>query len=110
MNVSSVDSKIASLEKRLSEATLEDEKSFNYSKYLSTPLIIGACTPLVLIGILAAIKPKFVLKKEDDKEILDYKKLIQWALIVSILVWIGLYCYSYSKGSVKSLGACSCGV
>lgn len=104
----SLDRKIENLEKKIKEAEIGDEIGLDYTKYLNAPIIIGAATPLVLAGILAAVKPKFILKKDDDKDILDYKKLIQWTLIVSIIVWIGLYFYSYNQGSFRSLGACSC--
>lgn len=104
----SLDRKIENLEKKIKDYESEGESGLDYSKYLNVPLIIGAATPLLLAGILALAKPKFVMRKENDKDVLDYKKLIQWTLVVSIIVWIGLYFYSYSQGSFKSLGSCPC--
>ena len=73
------------------------------SSCFTIPLVAGIATPFVLALVLWGAKPKFVTKKIGDKTALDVKKLLQWTIIMSLIIWIGLYLYTYCQESGTSL-------
>lgn len=68
----------------------------------SIPLAIGVATPFALAVVLWLIKPRFVTKKVQDKPVIDSKKLLQWTIIMTLIIWIALYLYTYCQESGTS--------
>lgn len=94
-------------EEKLDALTLEVDKATaaegGKSKCFSIPLIAGIATPFILAGVLWTAKPGFVTKKINDKPVVDFKKLLQWTIVMSIIIWLALYLYTYCQDSGTSL-------
>ena len=66
-------------------------------------LITGAAVPIVVGVVFCLIKPKFIMKKEGETTSINMKKLLQWTLIITLILWVALYIYSYYKTSIMCL-------
>ena len=97
---SSFDEKIADLEKEVDKFSKETGVSTTCG---NATLIVGGVTPFAIAILFYVVKPRFVLKKEGEKSVIDAKKVAQWTLLLSLIVWVGLYLYSYYGGSMGSL-------
>ena len=91
------------LDKLSEEVEIASKELGESSSCFSIPLIAGIATPFILALALWGAKPKFVTKKSGDKTLIDTKKLLQWTIIMSLVIWIGLYLYTYCQDSGTSL-------
>lgn len=68
-----------------------------------TMLIAAAVFPLIIFGILFFWQPSIVQRKEGSKNVRDNKKVFYWTLGLTVLVWAGMYGYSYWAGHRVSM-------
>lgn len=62
-------------------------------------LIISGVLPVFVFLILFFLSPGFVQTEDDEGQyVRSTKKVFYWTLIFSVLLWIGLYLYSWCKG------------
>lgn len=98
-------SKIKSLQQMSGEASKNIDKK---EKCFPTLLAIGVIAPFVIWAAFHFIKPSFVQKQADDGSyVRDTKKVFTWTFIVSIVLWICLYLWTYCKGYDKAAFLCS---
>lgn len=58
---------------------------------------IGAITPLVVWLILYFIQPRFIHTRKDVGYVQDNWKLLKWTAIISVLLWIVFYLFTFCK-------------
>ncbi len=66
--------------------------------------VVGGCVPYLLViaiafpffmwAVLYFGKPGFVQRKEGSKMVRDGKKVFMWVVILTLVVWAGLYGYN----------------
>lgn len=84
--------------------TLTDEgerKIKSKEQVISTSVMIGAAIPLLVLLILYFGQPKFVTKKEGDKQIRDGKKIFYFTVGITILIWVVMYAWNYYNSKDK---------
>lgn len=67
-------------------------------KCIPTMLIAGVAAPFVVGLVLYFVQPSFVQKKEGGKYIRDKKKILMWTTIVTFVLWIAMYLFTYCSG------------
>lgn len=87
--------KVEELQRKLDSATKSVKESESCFPML---MIVGIVTPFILLLLLFFLQPSFVQKKESNKYVRDGKKIFYWSLGLTIIVWLGLYLYSYCIG------------
>jgi heme/copper-type cytochrome/quinol oxidase subunit 2 len=95
------DDKIEELKKQVD--SLSSSKKGPSFSCGTTSLIVGGIVPFVVVGLFYIIKPKFLMKQETTPPTVNTKKLVQWALVITVMLWIALYIYSFYGDSLSSL-------
>ena len=67
-------------------------------KCLPTMAIAAAAAPLLLFLIIFFLSPSFVQRKEGSKYIRCLKKVFMWTIILTLMVWAGMYLFTYCQG------------
>lgn len=107
-NNTSFEEQISKLEKEVANIS-DGGSSFSASLTKGNILIIcGALTPFIIAILLYSIRPKFVLQQvtpttPGSKPPINHKKVWQWALGISIVIWICMFVYSFYGSSIGSL-------
>ena len=78
-------------------------KGGNWMKCMSVTLMAGIATPFILALVLYFLKPGFVQKKKGSTTVRDSKKLIQWTVVFTVVIWISLYLYTYCTSAGGSV-------
>lgn len=100
----SLSSKIDQLTK-MTKSTSENIKG--KEKCFPTLLIVGIITPIIIWMLFYFIRPSFVQKKNTDGTYTrDNKKVLLWTFIISVVVWVCLYLWTYCKGYDKNAFTC----
>lgn len=85
---------MSSFEEKINELQAEVDRldlQFVSDDKTKTYLFIGAiATPFVLSGLLYLTNPKFIKTNGES----DRKKIVKWAAIASLVIWLGLYLYA----------------
>lgn len=92
--------KVDELQEQLNKAS---KSVSSKDKCIPGTFIIGAIAPIIIGTTLYFTQPSFVQKKEGTKYVKNNSKVICWTMVVTILIWISLYLFSYFKGS-ENLG------
>lgn len=87
---SSIEERINVLQEEINKA----ERSLDKKK-ISTPVIIAIAVPFVVAVLLLILAPSFVKRKEGGKYVRCGKKIFQWTIIFTVILWLGLYLYMY---------------
>lgn len=63
------------------------------------PLLVavGAVTPLLVWLVLYFIQPRFIQTRKDVGYVQDNWKLLKWTAIITILIWIVFYLFTFCK-------------
>jgi hypothetical protein len=101
---SSFKERVEGLEKKLQEATQGVSKQ---DSCFPTLMVIGIAIPFVLLLLLFFLQPSFVQKKEGTKYVRDGKKVFYWSLGITLVMWVGLYLYSYCLGFNNAAMVCA---
>ena len=82
------------------EKHLEKERMSIVSKETCFPtmLILGVLAPIIIWVILFFIQPRFVQDKEGNRQVRSNTKVFYWTVIFTLLVWIGMYLWTWCKG------------
>lgn len=82
------------------ESSLEKERKGITSKESCFPtmLILGILTPIIIWVILYFVSPKFVQDKEGNRQVRSNTKVFYWTVIFTLLIWIGMYLWTWCKG------------
>lgn len=86
--------KIARLRGELGKA----EELLGSEKCIPTISIAAAAAPVLIFLMLFFLSPSFVQRKEGTKYTRCLKRVFMWTVILSILVWTGMYLFSYCAG------------
>jgi len=96
MSLSSTDfhEKVEQLQEELSKAqtSLTAEK-----KCIPVNMIAAGATPFLICTVLFFLSPKFVKVRDGDKYNRSMKKVLTWTILLSILVWVCIYLFTYYK-------------
>lgn len=90
--------------------SLVDQTGQNIStkKCFPTLLAVGIVIPFVIWVLFYLIKPSFVQKKSEDGTYQrDTKKVFLWTFIVTLVLWVCLYLWTYCEGYDKFATLCS---
>lgn len=81
---------------KLQSLTEEGERKIK-TKETAIPMsvMIGAAVPFIILIILYVLQPKFVTKKEGDKQVRDGTKIFYWTLGLTIVIWGAMYGWVY---------------
>lgn len=100
-------SKNASFEDRIVELEKQLESGGKKMKAADscypTLMIAGVIAPFLIMIILFFLQPSFVQRKEGEKYVRDGRRVFYWAVALTLLVWMGMYLYSYCTGYDASL-------
>ncbi len=97
---------IEKVDKLQSQLDASNAKVANKEKCVPIMLIIGVIVPLLIFLLLYFLQPSFVQKKEGTKYIRNNTKLFYWTLLITVVLWIAMYLFSYCKGYKKSAMLC----
>lgn len=73
----------------------EEIDGYSSSQDSKKPLIIAIGTPIIIFLLLIIFKPSIVTKKSGNKYVRCGKKIFQWTLIFTVIIWILIYLYMY---------------
>jgi|688.fasta_scaffold26078_2 heme/copper-type cytochrome/quinol oxidase subunit 2 len=100
---------MSSTSERLS-SVLQDTKASvdGKEKCFPTLLAVGIVIPIVIWILFYFIKPSFVQKKTDSGTYQrDMKKVFLWTFIITLILWVCLYLWTYCDGYDKFAVLCS---
>ena len=60
--------------------------------------IAAAVAPVLIFLVLFFLSPSFVQRKEGNKYVRDLGKVFMWVVILTLVVWGGMYLFSYCAG------------
>lgn len=97
---SSFKDKVAQLERETQESS---RKMSSKESCFPTLMIVGIAAPFLLLILLFFLQPSFVQRQENDgagnvKYVRDGRKVFYWSLALTLLLWLGLYLYTYCSG------------
>nr|QBK86338.1 MAG: membrane protein [Marseillevirus LCMAC102] len=94
------------IDKLQAHVEVSNAKAANKEKCVPIMLIVGIIVPLLIFLLLYFLQPSFVQKKEGTKYIRNNTKLFYWTLLITVVLWIAMYLFSYCKGYEKSAMLC----
>lgn len=65
---------------------------------LSVTTVVGFFIPFILLLLLYLVQPSFVQKKEGNKYVRSGGKVALWTIILTAVVWLGMYLFTFCKG------------
>lgn len=74
---------------------------------LPTMLIAGIIAPIIIWLVLYFIQPRFVQTKEGNKYTRSNTKVFYWAALITVLVWVGMYLWTWCQGYANISMLCS---
>jgi hypothetical protein len=86
--------KVEQLQQELKKAqtTLRSEKC------ISVTMIAAGVVPVLVFLVLFFLSPKFVQVRNGNEYTRSLKKVFTWTALMSILLWIGIYLFTYCNG------------
>lgn len=91
-------SKVATFREKV--ASLEQQvKKFEGEKCIPTMAIAAAVIPLLIFLVLFFLQPGFVQRTEGNKSVRSVQKVFIYTLVISLIAWALMYCYSFFTGS-----------
>ena len=92
--MSNLQTRVDELKSELSEVENNNRGSTEWMRCMSMSLVAGIAAPFIIALVLYFLNPKFVQKK-GKKAVRDSKKVIQWTVVFTVVIWIALYLYTY---------------
>lgn len=96
--------RVAGLQK---EITAVAGKAAGKEKCIPTMLIAGIVAPILVWVLLFFLQPSFVQKKEGVKYVRDNTKVFYWTVLVTVVIWIAMYLFTYCQGYEGAAMLCS---
>ncbi len=62
-------------------------------------IIIGAVAPVLVWLVLYFLQPSFVQKKEGDVYVRNNTKVFYWTVLITLIIWVAMYLFSFCSGS-----------
>ena len=91
----------------LQDITAEGERKIGAKeRCVPTMAIAGAVIPLLAFLFFFFLQPGVVQKKEGNKFVRDGKKVFYWTIGVTLVLWVGMYIFTYCRGYQKSSMFC----
>lgn len=87
--------KVAKLEQSIDQASQSVKSK---ERCFPTFVVAGAVFPLILAAVLFFWQPPIVQVKENGKMVRSNKKLFYWTLGITLVVWAGMYGYTWWSG------------
>jgi hypothetical protein len=70
-------------------------------------LIAAIATPIVVWALFFFINPSFVQRKDaDGKYVRCGKKIAMWTAIVTLILWVAMYMFTYCQGYDSASAFC----
>ena len=82
-------------------------KIMKKEKCLPMMLIAGIIAPVIIWLALYFIQPNFVQTKEGDAHTRSNKKVFYWSALITVLIWVGMYLWSWCQGYANISMLCS---
>jgi hypothetical protein len=92
----SLEEKAKALEQEI--ANLDKDVS-SKEKCVSILILIAIAVPLVVWLFLYWLKPWFVIREENKGRVINKGKMLMWIVLISAVLWVGLYIFYCSTGS-----------
>ena len=67
-------------------------------KCIPTMAIAAAVAPVLIFLVLFFLSPSFVQRKEGSKYVRCLKKVFMWTVILTLVIWGGMYLFTYCQG------------
>lgn len=96
--------KVSNLQRQISAAS---EKAAGKEKCIPTMLIAGIVAPILVWVLLYFLQPSFVQKKEGTKYVRDNTKVFYWTVLVTVVIWVAMYLFTYCQGYDSAAMLCS---
>lgn len=96
--------KVAELQEQISSVS---EKATGKEKCVPTMLIAGIVAPILVWILLYFLQPSFVQKKEGTKYVRDSTKVFYWTVLITVIIWVAMYLFSYCQGYQSAAMLCS---
>lgn len=72
-----------------------------------TLMVAGIATPFLLLIILFFLQPSFVQRHDGEKYVRDGRKIFYWTIAMTLILWLGMYLYTYCVGANLAGMLCS---
>lgn len=83
----------------LEQATADSARKVSSKEWcFPTLMIAGIAAPFLLLILLFFLQPSFVQRQEGDKYVRDGRKIFYWTVAITVILWLGMYLYSYCNG------------
>ena len=102
--MSQFETKIRELQKSISKGK---SKIARKERCIPTMLIAGIAAPILAWLLLYFIQPRFVQEKEGAKSIRSNTKVFYWTVLFTVLIWVGMYLWTWCQGFDKIAMLCS---
>jgi hypothetical protein len=96
--------RVAELQQKLDEAT---KTVASKESCFPTLMVVGIAVPFVMLILLFFLQPSFVQKKEGNKHVRDGKKIFYWTVATTLILWLGLYLYTWCMGYTNASMVCT---
>lgn len=70
---------------------------------VSIMTIVAIIVPIIILLMLFFIQPSFVQKKDGRKYVRSGWKTTLWTIILTAVVWLGMYLFTFCKGYAKNM-------
>jgi hypothetical protein len=93
---------------QLEKATAENSKKVSSKDWcFPTLMVAGIAAPFLLLILLFFLQPSFVQRKEGDKYVRDGRKVFYWTIAMTLILWLGMYLYTFCSGFQYSSMLCA---
>lgn len=96
--------KVSDLQSHVSAASA---KVADKEKCFPTMLIAGIVAPILVTVLLYFLQPSFVQKKEGTKYVRNGPKVFYWTVLITVVIWIAMYLFTYCSGYSGAAMLCS---
>ena len=90
-------------EKTLNELTKSIEgvkkSASSKEKCFPTMIVLGVLAPILVWILLYFLQPSFVQKREGDEYTRNSTKVFYWTVLITLIIWVALYLFSFCSGN-----------
>ena len=98
-----LNARINKLSQSIDEGT---RKVYIKDQCFPTVVAVGATVPFITMLVLYLTKPFFVKRYEGSRSLLDVKKFFWYSMLITIVVWGGVYIFNKYRGFDKLAMMC----
>ena len=83
------------------------KKTASKEKCFPMMMAAGVAAPIIVWGTMFFLQPSFVQKKEGGKSVRDNKKVFYWTALITVILWVAMYLFTYCRGYSNASMICS---